>query len=173
MGTTGEGWFPGESQSPERLGLAVRGLGISSRTACSRLCDLGQVPSPKHVPASQSVKRGGGVRLGFQGSVRAASLVPPKGSCLPPNGGLPWFLDPSAEGFVGGLLVFSPREDFEVLNAGDDQPFTSLGSQSLSAHVAPDCRSENRFMPHIYSQSCPRFLHSCCGALGKKEGRFP
>lgn len=67
MGITGGGWLPWKRQPPEHLGLAVRRPGVSSRSACHRLWDLGQLPSPEHILASLPVKWGSGVSTGVSG----------------------------------------------------------------------------------------------------------
>lgn len=55
---------------------------------------------------------------------------------------------------------------------GVTQPCTSLDSKSLQAHVTPTCGSESRFVPHLYSQSCPSLLPPfLLGGLGEEQGQ--
>lgn len=67
------------------MALLSEGPGISSGSAYNRLCDFEQLTLHEHILASQSLKQGSGLGLGFQDAIRTAFLRAPKESCLPKN----------------------------------------------------------------------------------------
>lgn len=71
--------------------------------------------------------------------------------------------------FVGRVGWFSyPMKNLGLLSAGDDSAIHQPGFTVPLVPVTPNCRSENRFILHVDSQSFPFSLRSCYGVWGNE-----
>lgn len=82
--------------------VSARGLPVAGSVA------LGKSPHPS-TPRPLVSKAGWWGSAGVSGFCWGCFSRAPRGSRLPPNGGLPWLLDPGAEGLQGGVVgVLTP-----------------------------------------------------------------